>query len=57
MTESKKAWVRQLIVLVRNKPEEAVLSACKSSFAAGPWEFLSYCDEQGWGGCNEITSS
>jgi hypothetical protein len=31
MTESKKAWVEpELIVLVRSKPEEAVLSACKS---------------------------
>jgi hypothetical protein len=31
MTESKKAWVTpELIVLVRSKPEEAVLSACKA---------------------------
>jgi len=30
MTESKKAWVTpELIVLVRSKPEEAVLAACK----------------------------
>jgi hypothetical protein len=30
MTESKKAWVTpELIVLVRSKPEEAVLGACK----------------------------
>jgi len=30
MTESKKAWVTpELIVLVRSKPEEAVLEACK----------------------------
>jgi hypothetical protein len=31
MTESKKAWVTpELIVLVRSKPEEAVLVACKT---------------------------
>jgi len=30
MTESKKEWRKpELIVLVRGKPEEAVLSACK----------------------------
>ena len=30
MTESKKEWVTpELIVLVRSKPEEAVLAACK----------------------------
>jgi len=30
MTESKKAWVEpELIVLVRSKPEEAVLDTCK----------------------------
>ena len=30
MTESKKAWVEpELIVLVRSKPEEAVLTGCK----------------------------
>ena len=31
MTESKKVWVEpELIVLVRHKPEEAVLFACKA---------------------------
>jgi hypothetical protein len=36
MTESKKAWVTpELIVLVRSKPEEAVLVACKAW--GGPW--------------------
>jgi hypothetical protein len=34
MTQSKKAWVEpELIVLVRSKPEEAVLLYCKSSDA------------------------
>ena len=32
MTESKKPWLEpELIVLVRNKPEEVVLSSCKLS--------------------------
>jgi len=55
MTESKKAWVEpELIVLVRSKPEEAVLSGCKydgmgdisnSNFATGcqKWSCLT-CD-------------
>ena len=33
MTESKKAWVEpELIALVRNKSEEAVLAGCKESY-------------------------
>ncbi len=36
MTESKKSWVEpELIVLVRSKPEEAVLTACKISSGDG----------------------
>jgi hypothetical protein len=37
MTESKKAWVTpELIVLVRSKPEEAVLGVCKNQFVGDP---------------------
>jgi hypothetical protein len=37
MTESKKAWVEpELIVLVRSKPEEAVLGTCKGGSSEGP---------------------
>jgi hypothetical protein len=37
MTESRKAWVTpELIVLVRSKPEEAVLLGCKRYGAVGP---------------------
>jgi hypothetical protein len=37
MTESKKAWVEpELIVLVRSKPEEAVLGGCKGGISEGP---------------------
>jgi hypothetical protein len=33
----KKAWQKpELIVLVRSKPEEAVLTVCKNATAAGP---------------------
>jgi hypothetical protein len=36
MTESKKAWVTpELIVLVRSKPEEAVLGPCKGGSDSG----------------------
>jgi hypothetical protein len=36
MTESKKEWKKpELIVLVRSKPEEAVLYTCKSSAVFG----------------------
>jgi len=45
MTESKKAWMEpELIVLVRSKPEEAVLIACKGD--GGPpsaLDFYSNC--------------
>jgi hypothetical protein len=35
-TEVKKEWkTPELIVLVRSKPEEAVLTACKTSSAGG----------------------
>ena len=35
MTESKKVWVKpELIVLVRSKPEEAVLVGCKTTGSA-----------------------
>jgi hypothetical protein len=63
MTGSKKTWVKpELIVLVRSRPEEAVLLACKgnalrtSNTAGRGW-----CG--GWDGkvcvnpCSEFTSS
>ena len=37
MTENKKEWSEpKLIVLVRSKPEEAVLSACKGTVSVDP---------------------
>ena len=37
MTEWKKEWTEpELIVLVRNKPEEAVLGGCKDGAPLGP---------------------
>ena len=38
MTENKKEWVEpELIVLVRSKPEEAVLTVCKGD--SSHWDF------------------
>ena len=45
MTESKKEWHKpELIVLVRSKPEEAVLAACKwyTPFS-GPGSYAGQC--------------
>ncbi len=36
--KKKKTWTRpQLIVLVRGKPEESVLQACKTTTSGGPF--------------------
>lgn len=38
--ETKKVWTKpQLIVVVRARPEEAVLLGCKTSLGAGPSAF------------------
>jgi len=49
MTESKKAWLEpELIVLVRSKPEEAVLTVCKNSLvSAGPYYSWGICYNSG----------
>ena len=59
MTDHKKAWVKpELIVLVRKKPEEAVLTFCKTSGeSVGPFVSENSCSPQGWGGCAEISTS
>ncbi len=54
MTENKKTWVvPELIVLVRSKPEEAVLDVCKqilsgpnygSTYYGACWGPISYVD-------------
>ena len=44
MTKSQKVWVKpELIILVRSKPEEAVLAACKGGGFIGP----NYSDHTG----------
>jgi len=44
MIKNKKEWVTpELIILVRNKPEEAVLTTCKSAGTNGPDSAFSYC--------------
>jgi hypothetical protein len=60
MTESKKAWLEpELIVLVRNKPEEAVLSTCKADFMSGYMDANVVCNyiEIGCTACPENGSS
>jgi hypothetical protein len=50
METEKKQWTKpELIALVRSKPEEAVLSACKALVQAGPVQFWVNCE--GVGGC------
>jgi hypothetical protein len=44
--EPKKTWVTpELIVLVRSKPEEAVLVGCKLAPGVGPGSFNGVCAE------------
>ena len=58
--EQKKEWVQpELIVLMRRKPEEGILLACKEGFegsgpAATDWQCISgeLCDD-----CSEIVDS
>jgi len=43
MTESRKEWQKpELIVLVRSKPEEAILGFCKVTSIGGLWLILSW---------------
>lgn len=62
MTTSKKAWSEpELIVLVRSKPEEAVLAACKKLDVGGSAGTNSKCNlitGQGFcGSCVENAAS
>lgn len=58
-----KEWkTPRLIALVRNKPEEAVLSACKTSTGGGPNDNDNSCqdDPGGYsscGNCDDIVTS
>jgi hypothetical protein len=49
MSDEKKKWqTPELVVLLRNKPEEAVLSSCKfyPGIPSGPsWNHDSFCKE------------
>jgi len=62
MAESKKVWVEpELIVLVRGKPEEAVLVTCKTSGGGGPVPANNQCQTTDGlscpTSCNEEASS
>jgi hypothetical protein len=44
MTKSQKVWVKpELIILVRSKPEEAVLGACKGDGSLGAAGYVTNC--------------
>jgi len=57
MKENKKEWVTpELIVLVRGKPEEAVLVSCKAGAdIAGSVVLATGCGNPGGGYCGECT--
>jgi hypothetical protein len=57
--EWKKEWVTpELIVLVRSKPEEAVLTACKYTFyGSSPSLTYDYCEEGDCAACSGWISS
>ena len=58
MTESKKVWVEpELIVLVRNNPEEAVLMNCKDGVHAGPTSNNYVCSTGGCTDCSSLVGS
>ena len=59
MTESKKAWVEpELIVLVRNNPEEAVLTVCKTREIEGSGVFFhDLCYNRDCWECNTVSQS
>jgi hypothetical protein len=53
---TKKAWKKpELIVLVRGRPEEAVLAGCKTARETGPT--VGPCRLEGPGTCSEDTGS
>ncbi len=56
MSEGKKAWRRpELVVLVRSRPEEAVLAGCKYPGVAGPGRpGVQACNHPAHGDCVTI---
>jgi hypothetical protein len=56
MSEGKKVWQRpELVVLVRSRPEEAVLAGCKYPGVAGPGRpSVQACTHQNTGDCISI---
>jgi len=57
--EGKKKWIRpQLILLVRARPEENVLLACKGTFASGPQRPQGWaCAHPAFGPCQSQANS
>jgi len=55
----KKTWIKpELIVLVRSKPEEAILRACKTwTGTIGNANWFNHCDAYGDPSCNYCVDS
>ena len=54
---TKRAWSSpELIVLVRSKPEEAVLNACKAQYGTGDAGSFDYCS-RGSASCRNCLSN
>ena len=53
MTVAQRAWHRpELTVLVRSRPEESVLTACKGAGMLGPGDPLQKCKKKDASPCN-----
>lgn len=57
MTDKKKSWIEpELIAIVRNKPEEAVLWTCKGSPATvTPNNYAGFCSDPAGPGCGKCS--
>ena len=55
---TRRAWSRpELIVLVRSKPEEAVLNVCTAYLGTGDAGSFEYCSRGTEGHCAQCTSN
>jgi hypothetical protein len=63
MKDTKKAWVKpELVIMVRNKPEETILTACKRSGSNNPPGFIdggcqTFPDDPQCTPCNVVSDS
>lgn len=56
--QMKKKWVKpELVILVRNKPEEALLLACKGDGSHGPNNDNVWCEINGLPHCGPVCAT